>query len=322
MEFAHYRPEHSILLDNLKNDVVIKTLAYMVDFKEHDNLVVIPKPYSIEISNADICIAVILFSGFEKEEYVALLIKDNFHIVSFDTIFQKMHEFENMFIKHIDYRALFFISFGRTNDATIKDFLHLKNLGANQTIFHLRKEYILKDVVWNQDLFSLLYKQTKRNTNSKKIKNKFAASMVFKGNIEANNDENLKSISSNFIQEFNRKRELLVENGIKTDLDERKPLSVGFGVTSGNNRAKKAVELALSSLLYKNKIIDNTKSILLLISSHTIEIDINEIGIINDYIQEKSEYTADIVMDVNEDENLGEALAVTIILSESESTKN
>ena len=66
----------------------------------------------------------------------------------------------------------------------------------------------------------------------------------------------------------------------------------------------------------------NTKSILLLISSHTIEIDIDEIGIINDYIQEKSEYTADIVMNVNEDKNLGEALAVTIILSEIESTNN
>jgi hypothetical protein len=320
MEFAHYRPEHSILLDNLKNDVVIKTLAYMVDFKEHDNLVVIPKPYSIEISNADICIAVILFSGFEKEEYETLKTKNTHHVVSFNTILQTMFEFENIPIKHIDYRALFFMSLGRTNDATIKDFLHLKNLCANKTIFHLRKEYILKDVVWNQDLFTLLYKKTKAKINSNKIKNKFAASMVFKGNMDANNDENLKSISSNFIQEFNKKRELLVENGTKTDLDKRKPLSVGFGVTSGNNRAKKAVELALSSLLYKNKIIENTKSILLLISSHTIEIDINEIGIINDYIQEKSEYTADIVMDVSEDENLGEALAVTIILSESEST--
>ena len=107
MEYAHYRPEHCVLLDNLKNDVVKKTLAYMVDFKEHDNLVVIPKPHSVEISNAEICIAVILFSGFEKEEYEALLTKDNFHIVSFDTIIQTMVEFENIPIKYLDYMAIF-----------------------------------------------------------------------------------------------------------------------------------------------------------------------------------------------------------------------
>lgn len=316
MEYAHYRLEHRVLLDNFNNEVIRRTLAYMVDFNEHDNLVVIPKRYSIEISNADICIAVILFSGFEKEEYEALLTKDNFHIVSFDTIIQTMVEFENMFIKHIDSMALFFMSLIRTDDTNLFDILRLKNLTVNKTILNLSKMYLRNDLVWNQDLFSLLYKKTKTNENRRNIKNQFASSMIFKGNIDANNDEKLKTISSNFIQEFNKKRDLLVENGTKTDLDKRKPLSVGFGVTSGNNRAKKAVELALSSFLHKNKIIENTKSILLLISSHTIEIDINEIGIINDYIQEKSEYTVDIVVYVNEDENLGEALAVTIILSE------
>ena len=67
MEFAYDRFDICILLDNLKNEVIRKTLAYMIDFKEQDNLVVIPKPHSIEISNADICIAVLVFSGFEKE---------------------------------------------------------------------------------------------------------------------------------------------------------------------------------------------------------------------------------------------------------------
>lgn len=155
------------------------------------------------------------------------------------------------------------------------------------------------------------------NTNNRKIKNQFAASMAFNGSIEANNDEKLKNISSNFIQEFNVKRELLVKNGTKNNLDKKKPTLIGFGLTSGNNRAKKAVELALSSLLDKNKIIESTKTISLLISSHTIEININEIGLINDYIKEKLGYSAEIVMSVNEDKNLGEALAVTIILSEN-----
>jgi cell division protein FtsZ len=61
-------------------------------------------------------------------------------------------------------------------------------------------------------------------------------------------------------------------------------------------------------------IIKNTKPILLLISSHIIEITIDEIGEINDYIQEKARNKAEIIMLVSEDENLGAALAVTIFL--------
>lgn len=318
MEFAYERLDICILLDNLKNEVVKKTLAYMVDFKEHNNLVVIPKPHSIEISNAEICIAVIIFSGFENEEYETLKTKKNHHVISFNAITQTMFEFENIPIKHIDYLALFFMSLSRTNDENIKDFLHLRNPSANETICRLKKGYSLKDVIWNFDLFSLIFKKTKRN----KIRKEFTASMVFNGNSEANNEENLKNISSNFIIEFTKKRELLIQKKTKTDITKRKPLLVGFAVASGNNRAKKAIELALLSLLYKNKINENTKSISLLISSHTTEIDLDEIGVINEYIQEKVGYRADIIMSVNEDENLGKALAVTIILSEIESKKN
>jgi hypothetical protein len=314
MEFEYLKSENNILLDNLKNEVVKKTLAYMVDFKEHENLVVTQKPYSIEISNEDICIAVIIFVGFEKEEYESLKSKKNHHIVSFDTILQTMFEFENMPIKYIDYMALLFMSLSRTNDATIKDFLRLKNLCGNQTIYHLKKGYILKDVVWNQDLFDLLYKRKNINTDCKIIKNKFSATMVLNGILDVNDDHKLKNIGSSFIQEFNKKRDILVENTSKTNLDKRKSLLVGFGVASDNGRAKKAIQLALSPFLINDRLL--YKSIQLLISSCIIEISLDEIGTINDYIQEKSDYNADIVMDVNVDENLGEALAVTIILAE------
>lgn len=316
MEFEYLKSENNILLDNLKNEAIKKTLAYMVDFKEHENLIVVQKPYSIEISNDDICIAVIVFVGFEKEEYEILKSKKNHHIISFHKALQTMSGFENMPIKYIDYMALFFMSLGRTNDETIKDFLHLKNLYGNETLFHLRKGYVLKDVVWNYDLFSLVYQKQKRNRVNRKIKNTFAASMVLNGSIETDNDEKLKSIGSNFIQEFNKKRELLAENAIETDLDKRKPFLVGFGMAKGNNRAEKAIELALSSLLYKRKIIEKNRSVLLLISTDTIELELDEVGIVVDYIQEKSDYMADVVLSLNEDENLGDALSVTIILSE------
>lgn len=140
MEFVYDRLDICILLDNLKNEEIRKTLAYMVDFKEHDDLVVIPKPHSIEISNAEVCIAVIVFSGFEKEEYETLKTKNNHHVVSFDRITQTMFEFDNIPIKHIDYMALFFMSLARTEDKKIQEFLSLKDLSRYDTVYQLRKK--------------------------------------------------------------------------------------------------------------------------------------------------------------------------------------
>lgn len=140
MEFEYNRLDMCILFDNLKNEEIRKTLVYMVDFKEHENLIVIPKPYSIEISNADICIAIIVYVGFEKEEYNTLKTKNNYHIVSFDRITQTMIEFKNMPIKHIDYMALFFMSLARTGDKKVQEFLRLKELSRYDNVHQLRKK--------------------------------------------------------------------------------------------------------------------------------------------------------------------------------------
>lgn len=316
MDFKYSRIENCILLDNLKNEVIKKTLAYMVDFKEHDNLVVIPKPHSIEISNAEICIAVILFSGFEKEEYEALLTKDNFHIVSFDTIIQTMIEFENMFIKHIDSMALFFMSLARIDDTNLFDLLRLKNLSANRTINNLSKTYLRNDLVWNQDLFSLLYKKNKKNLNNKRIKNQFASSMFLESLPEAISEANLESINSSYINEFVKRGLLLDNKEVVSEFGEKKPLYIGFGVASGRKRGKKAIELALSNLNLYGKIVENIKTILLIISSDSIETDINEIGEINDIIQGKVGTSTRIINTVSLNENLGMSLSITIMTTE------
>lgn len=315
MELAYDRPDLNILLDNLKNEVIKKTLTYMVNFREHDNLVVIPKPHSIEISNADICLSVIIFVGFEKEEYESLKNKKNHHVVSFDTITTTMFEFEHISIKHIDYMALFFMSLARTEDSTIKEFLSLKNPSVNKTIYHLRKEYFLKDIVWNNDLFSLLYKKSKTRANTIKIKNKFATTMVLKSHPGGFNEVNLRSINSSLMQEYVRNRNLLDNKEVQSELGDIKSLFVGFAVVSGSNRAEKAIRQAFPLLLVNKQIVENTKTILLLISSDSIEVNINEIGAINDYIQEILGYNAAIIMTVSEDKNLGKSLSITIMLS-------
>jgi hypothetical protein len=322
MEFEYERLENRILFDNLKNEVIKKTLAYMVDFREHNDLVVIPKPHSIEISNADICLSVIIFVGFEKEEYETLKSKKNYHLISFDTIMQTMVEFENRFIKHIDYMALFFMSLSRTDEVTIKEFLSLKNPFADTTVCHLRKVYLLKDVVWNQDLFSLLYKKRKTRANNIKIKNKFATTMIFESHPGGFNEVNLRSINSSLMQEFVRNRNLLAKKEVQSELGDNKSLFVGFAVVSGSNRAEKAIKQAFPVLLVNKQLVENTKTVLLLVSSDRIEVNIDEIGAINDYIQEIVGYNASVIMTVSEDKNLGKSLSVTLMLSEFEVSEN
>ena len=147
------------------------------------------------------------------------------------------------------------------------------------------------------------------------FKKQFATSIIFESKQEVNNEENLKTFSSSFIQEYVKNSDFLEQKDVTAGLEKSKPYLVGFAIASGNNRAQNAIELALLPLLKNTQIFENAKSISLLISSHIVEISVDEIGIINDYIQENSEYSAQIVMSVNEDKNLGEALAVTIILS-------
>ena len=70
---------------------------------------------------------------------------------------------------------------------------------------------------------------------------------------------------------------------------------------------------ALDSPLLNDNKINGAKNVLLLIVSGSQEITIDEIGEINDHIQIEAGHNANIIMGVGEDENLGDAIAVTVI---------
>ncbi len=99
----------------------------------------------------------------------------------------------------------------------------------------------------------------------------------------------------------------------KTVLSDSGTAIMGSAIATGQNRAQEAITKALDSpLLNDNKII-GARNVLLLIVSGTTEITIDEIGEINDYIQSEAKNNVDIIMGVGEDEELGEAIAVTVI---------
>ena len=88
---------------------------------------------------------------------------------------------------------------------------------------------------------------------------------------------------------------------------------MGSAEASGKTRAQEAIMKALDSPLLNDNKISGAKNVLLLIVSGSQEITIDEIGEINDHIQNEAGQCANIIMGVGEDESLGESIAVTII---------
>ncbi|WP_289041658.1 cell division protein FtsZ [uncultured Zobellia sp.] len=99
----------------------------------------------------------------------------------------------------------------------------------------------------------------------------------------------------------------------KTVLSNSGTAIMGSAQATGSARAHEAITKALDSPLLNDNKISGAKNVLLLIVSGSQEITIDEIGEINDYIQVEAGHGANIIMGVGEDEDLGEAIAVTII---------
>ena len=99
----------------------------------------------------------------------------------------------------------------------------------------------------------------------------------------------------------------------KTVLSNSGTAIMGSATSSGSNRAQEAIMKALDSPLLNDNKITGAKNVLLLIVSGNEEITIDEIGEINDHIQEQAGYGANIIMGVGDDSSLEDSISVTII---------
>ena len=99
----------------------------------------------------------------------------------------------------------------------------------------------------------------------------------------------------------------------KTVLSNSGNAIMGSSTASGSKRSIEAISSALDSPLLNDNRITGAKNVLLLIVSGKDEITIDEIGLINDYIQEKAGYGANIIMGVGEDLSLENSISVTVI---------
>lgn len=88
---------------------------------------------------------------------------------------------------------------------------------------------------------------------------------------------------------------------------------MGSASCEGENRAIRAVELALTSPLLNDNNIKGARYVLLNITCGSDDITMDELGEITDFIQEAAGQTADIIKGYGIDETLGEKINVTLI---------
>ncbi|MDG1831217.1 MAG: cell division protein FtsZ [Flavobacteriaceae bacterium] len=99
----------------------------------------------------------------------------------------------------------------------------------------------------------------------------------------------------------------------KTVLSNSGNAIMGSAEASGSKRAIEAISSALDSPLLNDNRITGAKNVLLLIVSGNKEITIDEIGLINEYIQERAGHSANIIMGIGEDVSLESSISVTVI---------
>ncbi len=88
---------------------------------------------------------------------------------------------------------------------------------------------------------------------------------------------------------------------------------MGSATATGGERAKKAIEQALTSPLLNNNDIEGARSVLLNITSGSEEITMDEVSEITDYVVSATSRDTTLIWGIGSDESLGEDISVTII---------
>ncbi len=100
---------------------------------------------------------------------------------------------------------------------------------------------------------------------------------------------------------------------IETVMKDSGVAIMGSASAEGDSRAVRAAEAALDSPLLNDNVIEGANFILLSITSGAVEATMDEVGEINDYIQEQAGQTAEIILGLGHDPALGDKVAVTVI---------
>jgi cell division protein FtsZ len=102
-------------------------------------------------------------------------------------------------------------------------------------------------------------------------------------------------------------------NDVKTVMKESGVAIMGSAQASGEHRALRAVEQAMSSPLLNDSNIKGARYVLVNVTCGEDEITMDELGEITDYIQDAAGMTAEVIKGYGVDSSLGDKVNVTII---------
>ena len=97
---------------------------------------------------------------------------------------------------------------------------------------------------------------------------------------------------------------------------------MGTGMAEGDDRARRAIHEALNSPLLEDNDIRGAQHILLNITSGNMEVSMDELSEITNYVQEEAGYGTDLVWGNCNDESLGEKIIITLIATGFEAGKS
>ena len=100
---------------------------------------------------------------------------------------------------------------------------------------------------------------------------------------------------------------------VKTVMQESGIALMGTGVAQGEDRAQIAINEALNSPLLESTNIKGAENILLNITSGTTEATLDEVGFINEFVQDAAGNNAKLIWGHNVNDELGEKIAVSVI---------
>ena len=105
---------------------------------------------------------------------------------------------------------------------------------------------------------------------------------------------------------------------LKSVLNSQGQSFIGYGESSGKNRAKKAITEALNNPLLSESFVKDVEEALLIVVSKEFDLTINEMEAITSHINTESGKKINYFIGIGSDENLKEEISITLIGSGSE----
>lgn len=122
MELPYSNFENCLLFNVLKNNYELKrAIVYSLTFKEFDDLHLTALEHSMLLYNDEIAVYIILYVGFENQEYLENRLL-NSYFISFERTTNSLNEFKDVDVIYLDKAALVHTAIALSKIEILEDF--------------------------------------------------------------------------------------------------------------------------------------------------------------------------------------------------------